>query len=52
MLQQARDADEWNYILEKMEEVKGNVSRAAELLGLERIYLYRKMKTLGIGVRE
>jgi two-component system, NtrC family, nitrogen regulation response regulator NtrX len=28
------------------------VSRAAELLGLERSHLYRKMKALGISVRE
>ena len=31
---------------------EGNVGRAAELLGLERSHLYRKMKALGIGVRE
>jgi two-component system, NtrC family, nitrogen regulation response regulator NtrX len=48
-LQQARDAYERDYILKKMDEVKGNVSRAAELLGLERSHLYRKMKALGIG---
>jgi two-component system nitrogen regulation response regulator NtrX len=28
------------------------MSRAAELLGLERSHLYRKMKALGIAVRE
>jgi len=48
-LQQARDAYERDYILKKMDDVKGNVSRAAELLGLERSHLYRKMKALGIG---
>jgi two-component system nitrogen regulation response regulator NtrX len=51
-LQQARDAYEREYILKKIEEARNNVSRAAELLGLERSYLYRKMKALGIGVRE
>jgi two-component system nitrogen regulation response regulator NtrX len=51
-LQQARDAYERDYILKKMDEVKGNVSRAAELLWLERSHLYRKMKALGISVRE
>jgi two-component system, NtrC family, nitrogen regulation response regulator NtrX len=51
-LQQARDAYERDYILKKIEEARNNVSRAAELLGLERSHLYRKMKTLGIGVRE
>jgi len=51
-LQQARDAYERDYILKKVDEVKGNVSRAADLLGLERSHLYRKMKALGISVRE
>jgi two-component system nitrogen regulation response regulator NtrX len=51
-LQQARDAYERDYILKKIEESHNNVSRAAELLGLERSHLYRKMKALGIGVRE
>ena len=36
----------------KLEEAGGNVSRAAELLGLERSNLYRKMKALGIAPRE
>ncbi len=51
-LQHAREAYERDYILRKIEECKGNISRAAEVLGLERSHLYRKMKTLGIGVRE
>jgi len=51
-LQEARDAYERDYILKKMEEAKSNVSRAAEMLGLERSHLYRKMKALGIAVRE
>jgi two-component system nitrogen regulation response regulator NtrX len=51
-LQQARDAYERDYILKKIDEAHNNVSRAAELLGLERSHLYRKMKTLGISVRE
>lgn len=51
-LQQARDAYEREYILKKIEEARNNISRAAELLGLERSHLYRKMKTLGISVRE
>ncbi|MBI4465198.1 MAG: sigma-54-dependent Fis family transcriptional regulator [Acidobacteria bacterium] len=47
-LQEARSAYEREFILKKLEEARGNVSRAAELLGLERSHLYRKMKTLGI----
>lgn len=51
-LQQAREAYERDYILKKIDECRGNVSRAADALGLERSHLYRKMKTLGIAVRE
>jgi two-component system nitrogen regulation response regulator NtrX len=51
-LQQARDAYERDYIQKKIEEARNNISRAAELLGLERSHLYRKMKALGISVRE
>ena len=50
-LQQARDAYEREYILKKIEEARNNISHAAELLGLERSHLYRKMKALGIGER-
>ena len=51
-LHQARAAYERDYILKKLDESHGNVSRAAEVLGLERSHLYRKMKTLGIAVKE
>jgi DNA-binding NtrC family response regulator len=51
-LQEVREAAEREYILKKLEEAKGNVTRTAELLGLERSNLYRKMKTLGIGPKE
>ncbi|MBV8732394.1 MAG: sigma-54-dependent Fis family transcriptional regulator, partial [Acidobacteriia bacterium] len=51
-LQEVREAVEREYILKKLEETNGNVTRAAELLGLERSNLYRKMRTLGIGPKE
>ena len=51
-LQEVREAAEREYILKKLEETNGNVTRTAELLGLERSNLYRKMKTLGIGPKE
>src|SRR5271163_4720107 len=51
-LHQARDAYERDFILKKLDENHGNVTRAAEVLGLERSHLYRKMKTLGITVKE
>jgi len=51
-LLQAREAYEREYILKKLEEFHGNVSRAAEGLGLERSHLYRKMKALGVSIKE
>jgi two-component system nitrogen regulation response regulator NtrX len=51
-LQEVREAAERDYILKKLEEAKSNVTRAAELLGLERSHLYRKMKALGIAPKE
>jgi two-component system nitrogen regulation response regulator NtrX len=51
-LHQARAAYERDYILKKLDDNHGNMSRTAEVLGLERSHLYRKMKTLGIAVKE
>ena len=51
-LQEAREAYEREFILRKIDECHGNMSRAAESLGLERSHLYRKMRALGIHVRE
>ena len=51
-LHQARAAYERDYILKKLDDNHGNMSRTAEVLGLERSHLYRKMKALGIAVKE
>jgi two-component system, NtrC family, nitrogen regulation response regulator NtrX len=51
-LQEVREAAERDYILRKLDEAQGNVTKTAELLGLERSHLYRKMKALGIGPKE
>jgi len=51
-LLEAREAYERDYILKKLDECAGNVTRAAEALGLERSHLYRKMKALGVNVKE
>jgi two-component system nitrogen regulation response regulator NtrX len=51
-LHQARAAYERDYILKSLDQNHGNVSRTAEVLGLERSHLYRKMKALGIPVKE
>ncbi len=47
-LQAAREKFEREFILMKLADHKGNVSRAAQALGVERSNLYRKMKQLGI----
>jgi two-component system nitrogen regulation response regulator NtrX len=51
-LHEVREAAERDYIVRKLEEAKGNVTRAADLVGLERSHLYRKMKALGIVAKE
>jgi two-component system, NtrC family, nitrogen regulation response regulator NtrX len=51
-LQDVKEAAERDYILRKLEETGGNVTRASELLGLERSNLYRKMKALGIAPKD
>ena len=47
-LHQAKAQYEKDFILSKLRETNWNVSQTARLLGLERSYLYRKMKTYGI----
>jgi len=51
-LHEVKEAAERDYILRKLEETGGNVTRASELLGLERSNLYKKMKALGIAPKE
>ncbi|ADW67950.1 sigma-54-dependent transcriptional regulator [Granulicella tundricola] len=51
-LLEAREAYERDYILKKIDECHGNMSRAAEALGLERSHLYRKLKAIGVSVKE
>jgi two-component system nitrogen regulation response regulator NtrX len=47
-LQGAREKFEREFILQKLVECKGNVSRAAQALQIERSNLYRKIRQLGI----
>ena len=51
-LHEARDRFERDLILRTLAEQQGNMSRTAEVLGVERSNLYRKMKTLGMGPKE
>ncbi|MBK5298037.1 MAG: sigma-54-dependent Fis family transcriptional regulator [Vicinamibacteria bacterium] len=47
-LHEARDRFEREYILRVLAEQHGNMSRTAEVLGVERSNLYRKMRAFGI----
>jgi two-component system nitrogen regulation response regulator NtrX len=48
-LHEARDQFEREYIVRALASQQGNISRTAELLGVERSNLYRKMRGFGIG---
>jgi two-component system nitrogen regulation response regulator NtrX len=47
-LHEARDRFERDLILKTLAEQQGNMSRTADVLGVERSNLYRKMKSFGI----
>jgi transcriptional regulator with PAS, ATPase and Fis domain len=47
-LKQARDAFEREFILRKLKENNWNMTKTAEIIGIERSNLYKKIKSLGI----
>jgi len=47
-LREGREDFERRFIARKLRESAGNVVRAAQLLGLERSHLYRKMRAYGL----
>ena len=47
-LHDARDVWERRYITAALSACDGNMSRTADVLGLERSHLYKKMRNLGI----
>jgi two-component system, NtrC family, nitrogen regulation response regulator NtrX len=47
----ARAQFEKEYILKKLSENNGNISKTAEVIGLERSHLHRKIKSYGIDVQ-
>jgi two-component system nitrogen regulation response regulator NtrX len=49
---EARAQFEKEYLVKKIEENNGNISRTAETIGLERSYLHRKIKSFGIEVQK
>lgn len=48
----ARAKFEKEYLIQKIQENDGNISRTAEMIGLERSYLHRKIKAYGIAAKE
>lgn len=48
---EARAVFEKEYLVSKINENNGNISKTAEVIGLERSYLHRKIKSYGIDVR-
>ena len=47
-LHDARERFERDYILRTLAAQQGNISRTADVLGVERSNLYRKMRAFGI----
>ena len=50
-LHAARSRFEREFILKALAAQQGNISRTADVLGVERSNLYRKMRALGIAAR-
>ena len=48
---EATDAYQREFILHKLTEADGNVAKAAELMGVDRSHLYRRMKNLSISTK-
>lgn len=48
---EAIDQYQREFIIHKLAETDGNISRAADEMGVDRSHLYRRMKALGISVR-
>jgi two-component system nitrogen regulation response regulator NtrX len=49
---EARAQFEKDYLLRKISENHGNISKTAEVIGLERSYLHRKIKAYGIDTKD
>ena len=47
-LKEAREKFEKDYLSSQLKKHKGNISKTAEFIGMERSALHRKLKTLGI----
>ena len=47
-LREARENFEKSYLTSQLKKFKGNISKTADFVGMERSALHRKLKTLGI----
>ena len=47
-LKEAREKFEKKYLTSQLKKHKGNISKTAEFIGMERSALHRKLKTLGV----
>jgi len=47
-LKEAREKFEKNYLTSQLKKHRGNISKTAEFIGMERSALHRKLKTLGV----
>jgi two-component system nitrogen regulation response regulator NtrX len=47
----AKQDFERQYIIHKLQEFDGNISRTAEAIGLERSHLHKKIKGYGLEVK-
>jgi len=47
-LKEARERFETNYLVNQLKKNSGNISKTADLIGMERSALHRKLKSLGI----
>jgi len=50
-LREAREQFERNYLLYQLNEANGSVGRLAKMAGMERTHLYRKLKDLGVDIK-
>ncbi len=51
-LKEAREQFERNYLLAQFRNLEGNIAKVADKVGMERTNLYRKLKSLGIDLKD
>jgi len=47
-LKEAREQFETSYLINQLKKNKGNISKTADFIGMERSALHRKLRSLGI----